>query len=126
MDEFRKNQKWSQRDLNEFFKLAIELNNPIFEVFLQMGADPNAHHCLAIREKCQIGDLNAIKKLCQYGADPEPGLETAIIKGHYDIVKFFFEEQGLKPFSWSLRDAMKNNDMRMGQLILREYLDVLF
>lgn len=126
MNEFRKNQNWSQKDLDEFFKLAIELNNPVFEDFLKMGADPNSHGCLAIREKSEIGDLDAIKKLCEYGADPEPGLETAVLRGYYDIVKFFFEQQGLKPHSWSLRNAMKSSDYRMGRLILREYLDVLF
>lgn len=123
MNEFRKRLECSQEVLNAHFKLSIKLNDPLFEFFLKMGADPDAHHCYAIRAKSEIGDLDSIKLLCKYGADPEPGLDIAIRNGHYSVVKFFLEDMGLKPHKWNLRDAIKKNDYSMGRLILREVLE---
>lgn len=126
MNEFRKTPGGWQEALDAHLKLSIKTNDPMFETFLKMGANPDSHHCYAMRMKSEIGDLDAIKKLCEYGANPEPGLEIAIRNGHCHVVKFFFEEKGLKPYKWSLRDAIKNKGYEMGRLVLREYLDVIF
>lgn len=60
----------SQETIDRHFAISLEHNDEFFEQFVQMGADVNVNHGLALIKAVEDNDLVRMELLLEYGADP--------------------------------------------------------
>lgn len=101
------------------FELSSREDDGLMEVYLVLGADPNANNNEAMKAAVASGNLDRVKMLYKYKASLNVELSEAIRKGYIDVARFMFEK-GAKLEQGYLQCAIESKSCEMVDLIMKQ------
>lgn len=109
-------ERLNQEAIKKHFLISACADDGLMEMFLILGADPDANNKQAMQKFVNEGNLERIKLLRKYGADINVNLDAPIKANNLAVVKYMLEEGA--EVKYCLAET-KQESIEMTELILK-------